>query len=962
MHLLNDVSRLTAVLCISMKALSRKPLVYFLSIAIVFSATSMKGADGDVRMLFDFEDDAGMKAIASASENVKFDAAPDVGVTSGQRCCRMTFQKNSDWSQVQFTGGSKEGWQNYDYFAMDIVSEEKANVILEFQDELTNSYATRCSLSGSVVPGKQTVLIRINQPKRNGKEGLDWDQIQPQDKINLAALKVCKFMVAAPKDHDIVWHVDQIRLLKENALGLSIDLKLPTDTIAFCFGKAKKIPGFITVGAPQSDGDNGFVQKGDLKDCGMRWPDPLSGTGVYSPSGKQFTFESKVPDGEYRVWLAASPVIKTEINNPHFLLKVNGTTIVDDSPSLQELYSERYIYRFMNTPYSQRENALWLDFIDKMYPTHDLKIKVVGGKLTLELCNYQLSSIIVVPEKHSADFQALRASIKAERIRIFNAQRPVFNPTPLARQDGDGAFVCFIPDEMTAVTPVTGVTASERRRNSYDLAAAAPQNVFFRIAISAYEDLGKCSVSLSDLSGPKKIPASTVSWYFQDYRLRGVDLQESALIPTTEVSLEKGVTRCFWAWLKLPADTPAGVYSGKVTVLAAGKSKTFPLGLTVYPFKLDDALPLALGMWYTPRETPDPSLQKKVIAEHFAFMREIGFTAVQLPNPNGNGDVDGRLFQLAKEAGFGRNPQQMIQICALEMARAIGRRDLGLSGKIDQQPGCELELPEFKARFIASAKRLAVFIKEIGLPLAVQSADEPRETPNPWNRNLADTNRYGDYLKEVGIQNTYVTPMSDAQSGKDYLSLVDHHDIIATHAGKPSERLMKETPAKGKSLWLYNIGMDRLSWGFYNWRVGSAGRYEWHFCWNSGAAENGYLNDEWYNPFTPYVGYTSYAPYPKYKGAILFTSAFLTCAEGITDSAYLSTLKGRIESANGTPAAAKAQEFLDGIRNEIPFLPEVNGIATEADGALVGKGLKTPAAAKCEGWRRRIAELLLAQK
>jgi len=152
------------------------------------------------------------------------------------------------------------------------------------------------------------------------------------------------------------------------------------------------------------DGSKGFSKKEDLEDCGKRWPDPLTGTGVYSPSGKPFAFDVALADGEYLVWLAAGQVLQPEIKNPRFLLKVGNQTIVDAKPSLNELYSDKYMFRFMNTPYSQRENSQWVDFIDRMYPTHEVKVVVTGGKLPIEACNYELSSLIVLPAKDQTAF------------------------------------------------------------------------------------------------------------------------------------------------------------------------------------------------------------------------------------------------------------------------------------------------------------------------------------------------------------------------------------------------------------------------------------------------------------------------------------------------------------------------------------------------------------------------------
>ena len=305
---------------------------------------------------------------------------------------------------------------------------------------------------------------------------------------------------------------------------------------------------------------------------------------------------------------------------------------------------------------------------------------------------------------------------------------------------------------------------------------------------------------------------------------------------------------------------------------------------------------------------------------------------------------------------------QMSMSGTLGMGRAIARSRLGYGPKVDQDPGIELQNPQFKNLFLASARKFNVFLKNCGLPMAIQSVDEPREVPNPWNRNLEQTNLYGDYIKEAGIPYSYVTPMGDGGSGKDYTSLVDHHDIISTHAGKGSEKLMRQTIEKNKILWLYNTGMDRLSWGFYNWRVASVGRWEWHFCDASGGSEVGYFNEnEWYNPFTNCVGATSYAPM-SFKGALIFSTRFFGSAEGITDSAYLVTLQNKMQAAKADPAKAatiaKAQALLDEIKAAVPFLPDVAGIASEADGALVGQGLKTPAAQRCETWRRQIGALL----
>ena len=96
---------------------------------------------------------------------------------------------------------------------------------------------------------------------------------------------------------------------------------------------------------------------------------------------------------------------------------------------------------------------------------------------------------------------------------------------------------------------------------------------------------------------------------------------------------------------------------------------------------------------------------------------------------------------------------------------------------------------------------------------------------------------------------------------------------------------------------------------------------------------------------------------------MLFNSAFLDVAEGITDAAYLQTLQSavaRCEKARrhaGTVREAKA--FLDALTRVIPPLPGAKGLAGEADGALVGTGIDDDARLQAPVWRAKIAEFLV---
>ena len=175
---------------------------------------------------------------------------------------------------------------------------------------------------------------------------------------------------------------------------------------------------------------------------------------------------------------------------------------------------------------------------------------------------------------------------------------------------------------------------------------------------------------------------------------------------------------------------------------------------------------------------------------------------------------------------------------------------------------------------------------------------------------------------------------------------------------------MTETPAKGKVLWIYNVGMDRFSWGFYQWRTRAAGRWEWHFCFPGEWSWEYYAGQDWYLPYADSNGNGPSAPYAKYKGGMLYRSSFLTVLEGINDYRYIYTLSEAVKAAREAGRAAKLQKalddaeaFLKSIDAKVPEFPQVRGLTSGAD---VGKGLADDAARSTDAWRKQIAELLTA--
>lgn len=943
----------------------------------VAATGSSAGGRTKVRQLFSFEtkedgspiegfemDGKPVKAWQSAAENMDVVYVQDNGVTDGKWCARMTIPAGKDVGLTELTGDAVKNWADYDYLAIDLFTEETAelNFVVELWDADSKNYATRCTFEEvKTHNGAQTLLYQINRAKRNGKEGRGWEELEDKDKINMNGLKKVKIFTAQAADHPVRLWIDNVRLMQEDAAKPKMQAPLPKNAIAFDFGSAGAVvPGFKAVTAKSKYSDEagfGFSAGKGLAEGGQGWPDLLTGTFVYAgfknaeeplEGGAVMEFKAKVPDGKYMMWLSAGPIMLPAAAGTEYLLSVNDKPLYQDKPDYKTIESEKYLYRFLWTQYSERPNAQWLDYVDKMFPIYQQEVEVTGGAISIKASNFFLSALVLVPVADKADFDRMAAKIQAARIEAFNKATYIpesKKPQPAA---GDGAYVLFVPNSWSHYGPSDGPSDQDRKQTSIAQTAAPGQNVFTRVVVTPFKDLGSCTLQLSDLTGPggAKIPASAIQGLYENWRRSGRYLRENILLPTTTFNGEKGVTQTMWLWLSVPADAKPGKYAGTFNVAAGqGKPTPVPVSIEVLPIKLDTDLPVSYGMYYGGRQgAAMPKAEyNKLIEEQHVWMKKIGFTGSNLMF-DGSDDTQA---QLLKKLGFGKNPAQMQMTSQLGQARNVARR-MGL--KVDQNPGVEFSDPKFKAAYMEAIKAFKSKLDALGIAYACESVDEPRDVPNPWNRTVADTCKYGDWMGELGFKTRFVTPMGDATGSTPTLPLVDSMDIISIHAGPGSQKLQEKTlSTPGKTLWYYNTGMDRYSWGFQPFAVGVKGRWEWHWCSPEGTSTGGYIGGDWYNPFTGLVAMASNAPL-TYPGGFLYFSGFLTAADGITDRHYLHTLQQAVEKNKDNAAKAdtvkKAQALLAEIKSAVPPVLHAEHEKEQA------------AVQKLDTWRGQIGQLL----
>ena len=197
------------------------------------------------------------------------------------------------------------------------------------------------------------------------------------------------------------------------------------------------------------------------------------------------------------------------------------------------------------------------------------------------------------------------------------------------------------------------------------------------------------------------------------------------------------------------------------------------------------------------------------------------------------------------------------------------------------------------------------YIRKSGLPVALEVTDEPRENPNPWNRNLADSITYADLMREAGVT-SFITPMGDKGDGKDYTVLADHVDISGNARLEGIGRLDRADAREGQDALAVQHRHGPLFLGLLQ-LAGAVGRplgVAFLLAGRRGRmaaipAASGTIRSPDVHGFAPY------APPADYPGGMLFQSKFLDVSEGITDYAYLITLNKAIRGCRARRQACR---------------------------------------------------------
>ena len=953
-------------------------LLTFLLSAATPAHGASDAAAGAQRALLDFQDPRAAKLLVPDDEG-----GIRTSVVNG--AMRLAVPKGREYAVVSFDRSLLKGWERFDFLSLEFRSDDATltPLTVELWDGASKNYATRCTFEGAKVlhAGRTRVLVDLRRARRNRVESLSPGDWKPADLIDRAALTRVKFWFAT-KGHaaDYVCQLDNVRLLKESALGSGMKVALPAGARGFDFGGAATpvVAGFTAVGpadAYSKEKGFGFVAPKGLVAEGRDFPDPLTGDYVV---GASLEFRADVPDGKYLAWVAGGFY---PAPNLRVALSVNDAPLFARTMDWATFYSKEGLFRFVDLEYSEKPNALWRTAVSRAFPGTVVEVTVAGGAVVVKGQNAFVGALILMPAAGRAAFDAMAKEIEAERIRAFHEERYLQRPANEPCAVADAKVLLFAPAAGKAVMPWSGMSAKDAQK--VEVVATPGETIAFQVAVRPFADVGQATLVVGDLAGPggASIPASAATVHRKKYLSDGETVRPWCLVAANTAELENGLTTAFWLRLRIPPQAKAGDYVTRVTLSAGGESRALPVTVHVYPFTLAADAPVGWGFYYQPPDEgqfvsynafkANAADRDRLLAEQMELMRDFGLTTVQAPCPpvrqagRGSATIDTgpteKVVRAARAAGMGTRAEQAFLVYTLGMGRGIGNRL-----RPGYAPGQELAAPGFGPAYVAAVRQLVDWANTTKTPLIHWVVDEPRETPNPWNRNLADTIAYCKLARQAPGATLLVTPMGDANTGVDYLPLLDHLDIVSTHPTHHSARMIERAMRDPKlGLHIYNAGKDRFSTGFYVWRVGATGKWEWHFNqWVHEARKDGYAGRDVHNPFLPYEHTAAAVPAPlSHKGGVLPKEEMFTTAQGIDDYRYVLTLEREIARAKAggqrATAVAEAEAYLAALRNGIPVTPDVANLAGAADLALVGEGIKGDAADGVEAYRRKVADLIV---
>jgi hypothetical protein len=385
------------------------------------------------------------------------------------------------------------------------------------------------------------------------------------------------------------------------------------------------------------------------------------------------------------------------------------------------------------------------------------------------------------------------------------------------------------------------------------------------------------------------------------------------LWPEAPPAIEPGQLRQLVVTVKVPAGTPAGVYTGTLALQSAGNTvASLPVTLRVASCTLDP-LRHRLGVYYGTRglSVDQERIELRDIKEHG------GNVLIWSPGIWYNRAKDGTIeyltddirqaVELQKEAGLGppflvnTNPLRAADLAGIkrEMSPAYAKKVLASE--------------EFRRIYAGGIQRVEALEKELGAGEFVYTwMDEVLNNGRyePWEAFARITRELSDHRIYITFHNRKQEPIDRMDPWMDIRCYHGHTLDWWQDQGHDWQELAKELKASGDEAWCYynirEIAVTsewvRLCNGYWLWRSPLDGHVPWKYYSYGGSPFDDLDSDR--------HDFAYAAPHPT-RPEMVSTLEWECFREGADDLRYLETLDNRLKALakSDAPAVRAARAF-----------------------------------------------------
>ncbi len=851
----------------------------------------------------DWPEDKPGKSTASISEE---------HATHGKKALKMEIRANG--GGIHFGSFADPDWSKFDTLEIDCFNTSAKSITLSgwFADadaqKTDNDYWKRHNYRTNLAAGASTLRFPIGGLYRGEKGSGQF--LDPH--------KMVGFCIST---NDVTLFIDHVRLVKG-----------ANDTVVegikkFNFGPAKSatFPGFTAVHKDTSYSEKlgyGWLGGNPRDERDYEHPDTLTGHFVRCAGGE--TFAVDLPNGDYVIYLIMDAPQYWEYS--YFStrsVEAQGERVIHETVT-PEQFLQKYFFLHQDDE-DLPGTDIWSRYIDAHFQPKTVKASVTNGQLKLRFLGdtwgLTLSTLVIFPQKSSDAGQAWLSQLeKRRRAEFSNSYVEVVrkaDPKPeLSADELSNGYVLFTRDleKEISYNSAPGAEKSDSRDVKLNWLCSPGEYASGNFAIYPLKDCGAVTVAASELSGPAgKIPASALHTRVIRYKMKRIgsritssyDYRPWLLTDFTAQPVAANVTRRFWVTCKVPDGTPAGTYTGQLTVTIAGGPRTIPITLEVHAIKLDEPS-MSIGMYGGGRPTGGGGSLNAAfklderIEEVLRDQKEHGMTAVTPIAPGFRGIKNGKA-----EFDFSAADQQM------ELLRKLGYHHPCFTyaqmfnvreGDIEAQARTEYGVPLEEAIRLAYQELGAHAKEKNWLPMAWALADEPLI----HGISAANVVKVFEAHRRAAPQMKFVS--EDAMGDPGHWSVIPAIDIIS--ANSPRYQVAEAVKKAGAKYWFNNIGTNRLTFGWLLWKahakMGVEALFQWGYSTNTGDIYydlDGSEGDSGCS-FTASEGQRARREWEMIR-------------EGMNDHRYLQTLSNLIakaeagDSAEAKAKAAEAKAFID---------------------------------------------------